>query len=395
MYSLTKLLLISLFIFIIIAPTCAQTNDLDFIKSLETQLFNTTYPKQSTSERLARLELIIMGQTITRDPENVRIARLQALLGPDSKTSAPLPETTKTSANNSTPNMNVVPSGQPDSLAAPEYYDPEVANDFKKYSIETPQSQSSNPYATEGDEVEDYPAVSYIENKVFSKTYKGEDITKRLDRLEQNLFSKTKSDLSLSERLDALKVAVLGTTNVPLPQNSNKNNNDDDAFISSAPDNYASSFNMYASPGLNQGFNQGLSPRNFNRHYNNPQVPSDMQEEDNFPSMNQYQSNNSASGQMSDESMSQITGRLEQQILGKNFQSDPMNDRLDRLEMKVFNRTSPNSTVENRIERLVAVSAAESTSDPNDMKKVNRLRRVQTGLSVGGMLFSILSGFLF
>ena len=63
--------------------------------------------------------------------------------------------------------------------------------------------------------------------------------------------------------------------------------------------------------------------------------------------------------------------------------------------MQIFNRTATGYTPEARIERLVAVTAAEATSDPHDLKQIRRMRKIQTGLTVGGLLFSILRGFLF
>jgi hypothetical protein len=63
--------------------------------------------------------------------------------------------------------------------------------------------------------------------------------------------------------------------------------------------------------------------------------------------------------------------------------------------MQIFNRTAAGYSPEDRVERLIAVTSAESTYDPTDMKKINKLRKIQTGLTIGGILFSILGGFLF
>ncbi|MGD9581887.1 MAG: hypothetical protein AB7V50_10980, partial [Vampirovibrionia bacterium] len=98
---------------------------------------------------------------------------------------------------------------------------------------------------------------------------------------------------------------------------------------------------------------------------------------------------------LSDEGLKEVTSRLEEQLLGRSFMNENLNTRLDRLEMQVFNKTSSGYAPESRIERLVAVTAAEATSDPDDLRKIKRLRKVQTGLTVGGILFSLLRGFMF
>lgn len=60
-------------------------------------------------------------------------------------------------------------------------------------------------YEAEGDYAQDkgsYPKVTQIENKLYSKSYEGEDIYKRLDRLENSIFHKSFPTNDLATRVD-------------------------------------------------------------------------------------------------------------------------------------------------------------------------------------------------
>jgi hypothetical protein len=49
---------------------------------------------------------------------------------------------------------------------------------------------------------------------------------------------------------------------------------------------------------------------------------------------------------------------VEKQVIGSTFPSEPMNTRLDRLESKIFQTTSPEMMPEERIQRVIAVASA-------------------------------------
>jgi hypothetical protein len=375
-----KLLVITGVLFINIAAFAQDINQ-KYVEQLEQQLFQTTYESEEITTRIGRLEEIILGESYAKEPVDIRVSRLQALMSPDTDTiSQPNSPITQQPQDYSTPvefNNDPVQNQQPVDTAHSNGYAPDSA-DGNNYRQEYYQ-----PDYYEDTEVEDYPAVSYLEKNIFNETHKGEDVTKRLDRLETEIFNETRPELSLSERVDSLKQSILGSNQIPLPPR--KGGPVVSHYNNKKPFGNGSTY--YQDPGLNpQQYYQSPEMNTFQNNNNYP----DVNDVDYAPIEPGYDTS-----QLSAESLNEITSKLEEQILGKPYTSDNLNTRLDRLEMQVFNRTATGYTPENRLERLVSVVAADQTSDPGDMKKINRLRKIQTGLTVGGLLFSILRGFLF
>lgn len=362
-------------------PVFSQDANDAFVNQVEQQLFSTQYKTDNVSDRLSRLEETIFGAPSPNDPVNIRVERLKALLAPATE----LPQQPEVT-NQDIPSQNPIPSNQ---LSNQD----RSIQDYSNYT----QEQLNAPVDPEDQEVEDYPVLSYLENQVFNESYKGEDITQRLSRLEQNVFNQVKTGESLSERIDGLKLAIVGNNDIDLvPRTSVQHDYQSDTGGTYYQDPRMNSQNYFPSPKMNtfQYSDENLGP-NYSQppNYNQSQNYSQSQnynETEYMPAEPGYDM-----GNISDEGLKEVTSRLEEQLLGQAFPNEPLNNRLDRLEMQVFNKTATSYAPESRIERLVAVTAADATSDPNDMKKVQRLRKVQTGLTIGGLLFSVLRGFLF
>ncbi len=64
---------------------------------------------------------------------------------------------------------------------------------------------------------------------------------------------------------------------------------------------------------------------------------------------------------------------VEMSVLGRNYNGQNINSRLNRLEKRVFNRTYPKSTIEQRIDNLVV----NSRNNPANMTPVNSNGKVQ------------------
>lgn len=361
------LMLMSLFVI----PVFSQDANETFINQIEEQLFSTQYKAESVSDRLSRLEETIFGAQSPDESVDMRVEKLKALLGPATEIPVVPDETNQ--------DNQIVNSDNATALTNQE-------RSIKDYSTYT-QEQLNAPVHPDDQEVEDYPVLSYLETQVFNEAYKGEDITKRLSRLEMNVFSENKTAQSLSERIDGLKVAIVGNTDIDLAPKYDTHANTGGMYYQ---DPRMNSQNYFPSPEMNtfQYSDQNLAP-NYNQQQSYNQSPN-YNETEYMPAEPGYDM-----GSISDEGLKEVTSRLEQQLLGQPFPNENLNTRLDRLEMQVFNKTSTSYAPESRIERLVAVTAAEATSDPHDMQKIKRLRKVQTGLTVGGIIFSVLRGFLF
>lgn len=332
----------------------------EYLSQLEEQFFTTKYSNENSLDRISRLEETIFGQVFSKDSENVRLERIKAVLNVDSNHF----------------DEEVVNSNNDNSLID--------INSTRTANSANNQDQSSNNSSNYSDsyyndvEVEDYPAVSYLETQVFNKTYKGEDVTKRLARLEGQVFKESREANSLSQRMDDLKIAIVGSVNMPVAPN---NSGDNLAYQNNFNSNQANGSTYFQDP----GFKPYVQPPEMNTFQQDPNMSINQ-----MPPTSGYQDS-----QLSQESLAQVASRLENQILGQDYSNQPLNQRLDRLEMKVFNQTAVGNPPESRLERLVAVVAAENTSDPNDLKKINRIRKIQTGLSIGGLLFTVLQGLLF
>jgi hypothetical protein len=356
-----------------------------YVEQLENQMFSMTYENDDIAGRLDRLEELIFGRTYKDESSDVRMLRLKALLSTE-ETAIPTEEEYQDA--NKYPDVITLdnkPYKSPDKASNSGNTEHSFLPDSDTSTaipLDYEQKHPRQEYSYHDDvEVEDYPAVSFLETKVFNNTYKGEDVSQRLNRLEKELFNETSSNKSLSERLDSLKVAVLGTTNMPLPPRD---------------DSGRMVYNYPANPsGGTYSFTPNMNPQ---QYYQSPEMNT-FQQGGNYPGINEVEYSPLEPGygdnSMSSESLKEVTSRLEEDVLGQSFQGEPLNTRLDRLEMHIFNRTAPGYTPESRLERLISVVAADSTSDPHDLTKIKRLRKIQTGLTVGGLLFSILKGFLF
>ncbi len=135
----------------------------DPLGDYETSLFGQRYETESITDRLSRLESSIFGKPQTGDLSQ-REARLKQVLS------------------------SIIPEAQ----------------ELKREPVST-LAPATTPHR---EEVTDYPAITAVEQVVYSRTFPHEDITKRLQRLELKLFERSFTQQSLSDRVDQLKRRV-------------------------------------------------------------------------------------------------------------------------------------------------------------------------------------------
>lgn len=146
--------------------TCANAiTTIEYVNALERTLFGTIYDKQNIQTRIDRIEKQIYDNNYTGSPEE-RLAKIDKIYP---KTDF---ETQKIQNN-------------------------EISSD-EWYSQDYPEEPEKADY-------NNYPVVSEIEQTIYKKDFKGEDIYKRLARLEQDLYGNAKEDLNLQERVTNLK----------------------------------------------------------------------------------------------------------------------------------------------------------------------------------------------
>lgn len=204
-----------------------------------------------------------------------------------------------------------------------------------------------------------YPIVDKLEQKVFKKSYENEDIYDRLSRLEKQVFpdKQNNNTLSLNERVDVLRNKLLSEPRLAdvdidpyreeiILENGQKYLGDSD-----------SQYNYY-------------SYETSKNHISQPAQPSYFDDE--------------AVGYAQNYDLDV----LEKQLFGKRFAQEPPSKRLARLESSLFQRTFSDNE-ENRIQRLLAVTTAQKTSQEYDSNKW--ARRLNTGIQIGSILLMVLA----
>ncbi len=241
-----------------------------------------------------------------------------------------------------------------------------------------------------------YPVIDLMENKVFNKNFHGENVYKRVARLEQKAFGKS-SEGELSTRTDKLKAAILAVKQ-------------DDVIA------YDNSENNRITPNSNQRKTAEMfrnSSRNGNAFYNqNPNVTgmyganSAMGNYDLFG--NQTSSSNgglqnsrnsgyptgaAANYQSQYDSeyssdFAQALSAAENFILGKSNDNYSVSERLNKLENKVFKKTFNGDKI-TRLERVVSAASAKKNGGVFNENKWERY--LATGIQVGSILLMILA----
>ena len=155
-------ILLLIFSFIILwANSATAMTSLEYVSALENRLFSSTFENQQLDKRIDRIEKQIYDNVYTGSPQE-RLSKIEKIYPQEDFLN------TKSKVNS--------------------YYDSE------------PLTQDYQP-----SDYNNYPIVSKIEQTIYQKDYSGEDIYKRLSRLEKELYGHEKTNLSLQERVENLK----------------------------------------------------------------------------------------------------------------------------------------------------------------------------------------------
>lgn len=302
--SMKKGILTLLIILFITATSFAAANYSAQISEIENNFFGIDYPKDTDTKRLERIEKVLYGYEQNGTVEN-RIKKIAQ----DTGTTFENKKAQSTSSN--------------ENVKAP-----------------MPTPKSSQPkeedYVAE-DSTVDYPIVDKMEQKVFNKSYKSENIYKRLDRLENKVFQSTSKDV-LNARVERLSDAVL--------------------------------YNEKTAKKDNSGY-----------------LPYPQQIKQNTQKYGRYGNNDT--GKYSDDNLSVQIATLEKHNFNNVFINESIGQRLNRLEQKSLGKTFPQDNAQTRVERLAAVDAAQSNSAMYDNNKT--MRNVATFSQIGGILLMILA----
>ena len=232
------------------------------------------------------------------------------------------------------------------------------------YGNKNTASSQSTDIGPKADAGIKYPVVDKMEEKIFKKAYLNDDIYARLSRLEKQTFKK-ESTLSLNERVDALRSKILGGTQDNFFE-TDINPKTEEIVLENGQKYYGgenSHYNYYSYENSKNHIPKGQPDDEYN-----------------------YESDGGAYAERYAQSYD--LDILEKNLLGKRYSSEIPSKRLARLESKVFQRTFSDDE-EARIQRLLAVTTAQKTSQEYDSNKW--ARRLNTGIQIGSILLMVLA----
>jgi len=195
------------------------------------------------------------------------------------------------------------------------------------------------PIQNKVDISEDYPVVDEMETKVLGQSYKKEDIYKRLGRLETKIFSSV-SKKTLSDRVDDLSKIVTGSNN----------NSEEDDYSSPRSSSFSSD---------NESYSESYSPSS------------------------------------DDESLNNLLNQMEKQLLNQVYPNDTRETRVARLERYLFNNSSDEYSMNERMERLATVIKAQPSNEIyQNAGLLNNNQLAGNGIGLAAIILMIMAGLL-
>jgi len=201
----------------------------------------------------------------------------------------------------------------------------------------------------------DYPAIDELENQVFKKVSKGQDIKTRLSNLERKTFNKTYDNDDLSIRVDRLKAQLK-------PQSflSNGMHQQENDFYTQIPDKLAQDYHLDSYDPYDFDYNS------YNNRYNSYSAPKTSQS-----------------------SKPLNLSKIEKHIYHKKFDNEPTSERLTRIENSVFGTSFPDDSDSERMQRLSSAIQAQKSSSHYDSDKWSR--NMATAFQIGTLILMVLA----
>lgn len=318
-----------LIIFLALTLSCQSvlaSSNSTLLDKIENSIYGYTYSNENETTRLNRIEESVYGKASTGQTQT-RIAKLKKDLSADE--------------------MGKEIEPKEDTFASDE--DSWV---FAKEPVESTKI--------------DYPVINELEQQVFKKEFKDQNIKARLSKLETKTFGKTYDNEDLSTRVDRLKAEIK-------PQNfmSNKiaqqENNFYDGDIGRLDEDYH--LNSYGDPFDYDAYNQR----------NNM----------NFPNYSDYDDYYSSSPNVFKPSKPLDISAIEKKLYKTKYENEPMSNRLSRVESSVFGTNFANDSDSERIARLSSAINAQKTAKRYDSNKFSQ--NMATAFQIGTLILMVLA----
>ncbi len=221
-----------------------------------------------------------------------------------------------------------------------------------------------------------YPVIDMMEEKVFQKNYQGENVYKRVERLEQKTYGKA-SEGELSERTDKLKASLLAI-------NSNENilENNFEPQPTTPEGIYTQSPQNYYTP-QERNFSFGGTSTGTVKIGQMPTSPYSYSN-----NSNNYSSYTTGGAAAYHDDFEEALTSAEKMILGKSNPNATENERLSKMEKKVLKKTYSGDSL-TRLDRVVSAAHAQKTGVGYHENKFDRY--LSGGLQAGMILLMILA----
>ena len=304
--------------------TLAGQNN-EILDKIENSIFGYTYSNEAEQTRLNRIEENVYGKASTGQA-STRVAKLRKDLSADL--------------------MGNEIEPKEDTFAEPE--DSWV---FAKEPVESTKIQ--------------YPAIDELEQQVFNKEFKDQNIKTRLTNLEKKTFGKTYENEDLSSRVDRLK-AEIKPKNFMDNQIAKQENSFYEGDINRLDENYH--LDSYG-----DDFNYSTYNQNHTNTY------------DYYEDYENYQSNKN----IFNPSKSLNISTIEKSLYNKKYDNEPMHARLSRVESSVFGTVFANDSDSERIARLSSAINAQKSASRYDSNKIGK--NLGTAFQIGTILLMVLA----
>ncbi|MBR1425492.1 hypothetical protein IJ579_08020 [bacterium] len=322
---------IALFTAIIIVLSCQAVPAVNTaLDKIENSIYGFTYPNESDMTRLNRIEEKVYGKSSTGQTQT-RIAKLKK-------------------------DLSVNEMGQEITPKEDTFREDEDSIVYEKEPAEATTI--------------DYPVINELEQQVFKKDFKGQNIKTRLSNLEKKTFNKSYDNEDLSTRVDRLKAQIKPQSFMANGMQQQENSFYDDP-VSKFAQNYH--LDQYGSPFDYDAYNQQNSFGSYDDFY----------DDDNFSSYTG--SSNSYNRPVKNMSISTI----EKKLFHQKFENESTSSRLTRIESSVFGTSFPSDNENERISRISSALSAQKSAKRYDSNRFGQ--NMATAFQIGTLILMVLA----
>jgi hypothetical protein len=319
--TIILLLLISL-----LAPCANCDTTLD---KIENKLYGFEYSNDTETQRLNRIEESVYGKTFSGQ-NSARLAKLKK-------------------------DLNADLIGQ------------EISP--KEYTLLEDDEDESWMTSAEKEEAAkmDYPIINEMEQQVFNKMFKNDDIKKRLSSLESKTFGKTYENDDLSTRVERLKAQIKPKSFID-NQIAKQENSFYGGDVEMLPKDYH--VDSYGTPFDYSSYNGGYGT----------QFP--------YSSASDYDDYSSTPNVFKPSKILNIS-TIEKTLYKTKFEDEPMNSRLSRIESSVFGTVFADDTESERIARISSAINAQKSARRYDSNRFGQ--NMATAFQIGTLILMVLA----